>query len=55
MPGFANQKLDKFFDCDQEVDNSGSLSLFSILARADQSCVHTFSTMVLCGQKSLMF
>ena len=24
MPGFANQKLGKFFDCEQEVDNAGS-------------------------------
>ena len=24
MPGFANQKLGKFFDCEQEVDNVGS-------------------------------
>ena len=24
MAGFANQKLGKFFDCEQEVDNSGS-------------------------------
>ena len=24
MPGFANQKLGKFFDCEQEVNNAGS-------------------------------
>ena len=24
MPSFANQKLRKFFDCEQEVDNAGS-------------------------------
>ena len=24
MPGFASQKLGKFFDCEQEVDNAGS-------------------------------
>ena len=24
MPGFANQKLGKFFDCEQEVDDAGS-------------------------------
>ena len=27
MPGFANQKLGKLFDCEQEVDNAGSLVL----------------------------
>ena len=24
MPGFANQKLGNFFDCEQELDNAGS-------------------------------
>ena len=24
MPGFARQKLGKFFDCEQDVDNAGS-------------------------------
>ena len=24
MPGFANQKSGKFFDCEQEMDNAGS-------------------------------
>ena len=33
MPGFANQKLGKFFDCEQEVDNAGSPVLVFILGK----------------------
>ena len=32
MPGFANQKLGKFYDCAQEVDNA-ALSLCSICCK----------------------
>ena len=55
MPGFANHKYGKFFDCEQEVDNAGSPVLVFNLGKGRPIMRSHPVTMVLHGQMSPMF